>query len=83
MTSRGIPWSKYDHATANAAALSYLAVQQQDAVGLAIFDSDLKKYFKPSNSPGQWKIITNELVDHSEAEKNQHRAGCWTSLRRN
>src|SRR5579862_3920865 len=54
-------WSKYDHATAIAAALSYLAVQQQDAVGLAIFDSDLKKYFKPSNSPGQWKIITNEL----------------------
>src|SRR6202161_1485874 len=31
------PWSKYDHATAIAAALSYMAVQQQDAVGLAIF----------------------------------------------
>ncbi|MGA2581843.1 MAG: DUF58 domain-containing protein [Tepidisphaeraceae bacterium] len=57
----GYRWSKYDHATAIAAALSYLAVQQQDAVGLAIFDNDLKRYFKPSNSPGQWKIITHEL----------------------
>jgi len=54
-------WCKYDHATAIAAALSYLAVQQQDAVGLAIFDNEMKRYFKPSNSPGQWKIITREL----------------------
>jgi uncharacterized protein (DUF58 family) len=54
-------WSKYDHATAIAAALSYLAVQQQDAVGLAIFDNEMKRFFKPSNSPGQWKIITHEL----------------------
>src|SRR4029434_3156848 len=29
-------WSKYDHATAIAASLSYMAIQQQDAVGLAI-----------------------------------------------
>jgi uncharacterized protein (DUF58 family) len=55
-------WSKYDHATAIAAALSYLAIQQQDSVGLAIFDNDLKRYFKPSNSPGQWKILTRELT---------------------
>jgi uncharacterized protein (DUF58 family) len=55
-------WSKYDHATAIAAALSYLAIQQQDSVGLAIFDSELKRYFKPSNSPGQWKTITQELT---------------------
>jgi uncharacterized protein (DUF58 family) len=55
-------WSKYDHATAIAASLSYLAIQQQDAVGLAIFDNELKRYFKPSNSPGQWKTITQELT---------------------
>src|ERR1700722_2650126 len=54
-------WSKYDHATAIAASLSYMAIQQQDSVGLAIFDNELKRYFKPSNSPGQWKIITHEL----------------------
>jgi uncharacterized protein (DUF58 family) len=55
-------WSKYDHATAIAASLSYMAIQQQDSVGLAIFDNDLKKYHKPSNSPAQWKMITRELT---------------------
>jgi uncharacterized protein (DUF58 family) len=54
-------WTKYDHATAIAASLSYMAIQQQDSVGLAVFDNDLKRYFKPSNSPGQWKIVVNEL----------------------
>src|SRR5438477_3566959 len=54
-------WSKYDHATAIAASLSYMAIQQQDSVGLAIFDNELKRFFKPSNSPGQWKIVTHEL----------------------
>jgi uncharacterized protein (DUF58 family) len=55
-------WSKYDQATAIAAALSYMAIQQQDSVGLAIFDTDLKHFIKPSNSPAQWKIITKELT---------------------
>src|SRR5437773_2639584 len=54
-------WAKYDHATAIAASLSYMAIQQQDSVGLAIFDQALARYFKPSNSPGQWKIVVNEL----------------------
>ena len=54
-------WTKYDHATAIAASLSYMAIQQQDSVGLAIFDNELRRYFKPSNSPGQWKVVTHEL----------------------
>jgi uncharacterized protein (DUF58 family) len=54
-------WTKYDHATAIAASLSYMAIQQQDSVGLAIFDQTLSRYFKPSNSPGQWKVVVNEL----------------------
>ena len=57
----GATWTKYDHATAIAASLSYMAIQQQDSAGLAIFDNDLKHYIKPSNSPTQWKIITHEL----------------------
>jgi uncharacterized protein (DUF58 family) len=57
----GATWTKYDHATAIAASLSYMAIQQQDSVGLAIFDQALARYFKPSNSPGQWKIVVNEL----------------------
>lgn len=59
--SEGATWTKYDHATAIAASLSYMAIQQQDSVGLAIFDQALSRYFKPSNSPGQWKVVVNEL----------------------
>src|SRR3954468_20211801 len=55
-------WSKFDHATAIAAALSYLAIQQQDSAGVAVFDQDLKHFIKPSNSPGQWKQITHDLA---------------------
>ena len=62
ITSDNAIWSKYDHATAIAASLSYMAIQQQDSVGLAVFDSDLKHYIKPSNSPAQWKLITQDLT---------------------
>ncbi len=58
----GAAWTKYDHATAIAASLSYMAIQQQDSVGLAVFDREMKKYLKPSNSPAQWKTITHELT---------------------
>jgi uncharacterized protein (DUF58 family) len=52
--AHGATWTKYDHATAIAASLAYMAIQQQDSVGLAIFDQTLSRYFKPSNSPGLW-----------------------------
>lgn len=54
-------WTKYDHATSLAASLAYLAVHQADGVGLAIFDQQLSRYFKPSNAPTQWKLVANEL----------------------
>jgi uncharacterized protein (DUF58 family) len=59
--SQSSTWTKYDHATSIAASLSYMAIQQQDSVALAIFDQTLSRYFKPSNSPGQWKVVINEL----------------------
>src|SRR3954469_12685384 len=55
-------WTKFDHAAGIAGSLSYMAIQQQDSVGLAVFDRELKKFLKPSNSPGQWKTITQELT---------------------
>lgn len=64
-------WTKYDHATAIAASLSYMAIQQQDSVGLAIFDQALARFFKPSNSPGQWKIVVNELQHVPRWNKTQ------------
>jgi uncharacterized protein (DUF58 family) len=73
---------KYDQATAIAASLSYMAIQQQDSVGLAVFDKQLKKYLKPSNSPAQWKTITQELTLVPRIAK--HRIGtCSTRSRKN
>ena len=65
----GFNWTKYDHATAIAASLSYMAIQQQDSVGLAVFDNELKRYIKPSNSPAQWRIITQELTQIPRLKK--------------
>jgi uncharacterized protein (DUF58 family) len=55
-------WTKFDHATAIAAALAYLALKQQDAVGLAIFDQALSRFFRPSNAATQWKLVIEELT---------------------
>ncbi len=62
-------WSKFDLATAIAASLSYMAIQQQDSAGLAIFDSELKKFHKPSNTPNQWRMITRELSVEPKLKK--------------
>ena len=57
----GQMWTKYDHATSMAASLAYMALHQQDSVGLAIFDQQVSRYFKPSNAPAQWKLVVNEM----------------------
>lgn len=56
------PWTKLDHATAIAASLTYMALGQQDAVGLVVADSELRRFLRPANSPGQWKQIIAELT---------------------
>ena len=59
--SPGEAWAKFDHATAIAAVLAYMAVRAGDAVGLAIFDETLNRYFKPASSQSQWKQVITEL----------------------
>lgn len=53
--------SKYEYATALGAAIAYLALQQQDSVGLTQFDEHLHTFIKPSNRVHQWKEILREL----------------------
>lgn len=60
--SGGTKWTKFDHATSITAALAYLAIHQQDAVGLAIFDQTLSRFIKPSTSATQWKLVIEELT---------------------
>ena len=67
--AQGHVWTKYDHATAIAASLAYMAIGQQDAVGLAVFDEDLRRYIKPSNSPGHWKLLVHELSQATRKDK--------------
>lgn len=67
--AEGNLWTKYDHATAIAASLGYMATGQQDAVGLAIFDEDLRRFIKPSTSPGHWKLLVQELSQSTRQDK--------------
>ena len=57
----GSTWTKYDHATTLAATLAYMALGQSDAVGLAIFDQGLSRYFRPSATSAQWRTVITEL----------------------
>lgn len=54
--------SKFEYATATAAAIAYLTLQQQDSVGLIMFDEDLRQVIKPSNAAHQWRTLVKELA---------------------
>jgi len=54
-------WTKFDHAVATAAALSYLALQQRDRVGLAIYADGLGPSLRRSSSRDQWRSIVRVL----------------------
>ena len=68
---RDATWSKLDHATAIAATLSYMALGQQDAVGLVVADSELRRFIRPANAPGQWRNVINELSQSSRDRQTQ------------
>lgn len=53
--------TKYEYASVMAAAVSYLTLQQQDSVGLALFDEHIREYIKPSNTAQHWQTIIKEL----------------------
>lgn len=54
--------TKHDYATAAAAAIAYLTIRQQDAVGLAMFDNHLTHFLRPANNAHQWRTIVQELA---------------------
>lgn len=53
--------TKLEYAAAVAAPLAYLALRQQDAVGLATFDEGVRRYLRPSNQPGHWRTLVAEM----------------------
>jgi uncharacterized protein (DUF58 family) len=54
-------WRKFDHATSIAAAMAYVALQQQDRAGLYVFADRLLDAVRTSNSRGQWRSIVESL----------------------
>lgn len=53
--------SKFDYARQLAAALGYLLLAQQDAVGLVAFDEKVRERFEPGTSPQKFRLLTSAL----------------------
>ncbi|TWT77502.1 hypothetical protein Pla123a_21630 [Posidoniimonas polymericola] len=62
------PMSKLEYAQTAAAALAYLVLHQQDAVGLATFDDRVRRVMRPSSSPATLNqlLLEMERVDARE-----------------
>src|SRR5437588_6813945 len=61
--------SKYDYACMGAAALAYLTLHQQDAVGLVTFDDQVRKFLRPSSQPSHLKQIVQVMNVGAAREK--------------
>lgn len=57
-------WSKFDHSTALAAAVSYITLRQGDRVGLYTFADQLLAGTKRSSQQGSWRQIVGTLGTH-------------------
>jgi len=57
-------WSKFDHATAVAAALAYITLKQGDRVGLAVYSDEIRALVRRSSSQGTWRQIVGALSTH-------------------
>lgn len=61
------PMSKLEYAKCVAAALGYLVLHQQDSVGLATFDSEVRALARPSSNPSQLNQVLH-LLEEAAAE---------------
>ncbi len=53
--------SKFEYAQSLAAALAWLVLQQQDAVGVVTFDSEIRSFLRPSNNPAHLQQVMQAL----------------------
>jgi uncharacterized protein (DUF58 family) len=59
--------SKLEYGSYLAAALTYLMLHQNDAVGLVVFDKEIRHYLPPRARPTQFRRVL-ELLDNTPAE---------------
>jgi uncharacterized protein (DUF58 family) len=63
------PMSKFAYAQCAAAALAFLVLHQRDAVGLAMFDQEIRQLIRPSSSPTQFKHLLHVMEETTAARK--------------
>ena len=61
--SRSKGLTKHEFAIRLAASLAYLLINQQDAVGLAMFDSSIRKYIPPRSRPNHLQTIFQSIAE--------------------
>lgn len=59
--SEAAPLSKLEFAKYLAAAISYVVVKQQDAIGLITFDREIEQAVRPGSQPAHWKQFSHVL----------------------
>lgn len=59
--------SKLEYGSYLAAALAYLMIHQNDAVGLTVFDQEIRQFLGPRARPTQFRRIL-EVLDHDAAQ---------------
>ena len=60
-----------DYAVRTTACLAYMLLQQQDAVGLVTFDTQVRSYIPPRARPKHLQAIINELHDTKPADETE------------
>ncbi len=68
-------WSKFDHAASLAAALAYLALHQQDRVGLTLFSDRVVTAVRPSNARDHWRTLIDAIASHAPAAMSTQTSG--------
>lgn len=65
------PVTKFDYASMTAASLSYLILDQQDSVGFATFDDQVRRFLRPSSQPSHLKQVVQVLNQGIGREKTR------------
>jgi uncharacterized protein (DUF58 family) len=71
--------SKFEYAATLAAALAYLLVHQQDAVGLTLFDDDVRAELPPQSHHGHLRALLH-LLEQARLQPTTDTRGVFTRL---
>ena len=69
--SEAVSLSKLEYAKHVAAAISYVVIKQQDAVGLVTFDREIVHTVRAGSQPAHWKQISHALEEGVRGAEGQ------------